>query len=139
MIDVIDALWLVADTSVIFVRSVCDNASTSPSQLGIFSFQLLHDSLCLFHLLYQPFKENKRGSQSIQIGQQNNYYGMDYQNTKALCLDLIKNELDIYKDEAEKIARERDEHFLATFFNQLHEEKFDDETIFNEFKNPDMQ
>lgn len=84
-------------------------------------------------------QENKRGSQSIQIGQQNNYYGMDYQNTKALCLDLIKNELDIYKDEAEKIARERDEHFLATFFNQLHEEKFDDETIFNEFKNPDMQ
>lgn len=46
-------------------------------------------------------QENKRGSQSIQIGQQNNYYAMDYQNTKALCLDLIKNELDIYKDEAE--------------------------------------
>lgn len=68
-------------------------------------------------------QENKRGSQSIQIGQQNNYYGMDYQNTKALCLDLIKNELNIYKDEAEKIARERDEHFLTTFFNQLHEEK----------------
>ena len=36
-------------------------------------------------------QENKRGSQSIQIGQQNNYYGMDYQNTKALCLVLCQD------------------------------------------------
>ena len=50
----------------------------------------------MIQMTTQPIElsqENKRGSQSIQIGQQNNYYGMDYQNTKALCLDLIKNEL----------------------------------------------
>lgn len=84
-------------------------------------------------------QENKRGSQSIQIAQQNNYYGMDYKDTQALCLNLIKDELKLYKEEAEKIAKERDEHFLATFFQKLHDEKIDDQTIFREFKNPDMQ
>lgn len=28
-------------------------------------------------------QDNKRGSQNTQIAQQNNYFGMDYQNTKA--------------------------------------------------------
>lgn len=84
-------------------------------------------------------QENKRGSQSTQIAQQNNYYGMDYQNTKSLCLDLIKDELTIYRNEAEKIAKERDEQLLNLFFERLHNEKLEDATVSQEFKNPDMQ
>ena len=84
-------------------------------------------------------QDNKRGSQSTQIAEQNNYYGMDYQNTRALCLDLIKDELDTYKNEAETIARERDEKLLKTFFERLYNEKLSDENVCEEFKNPDMQ
>ena len=32
---------------------------------------------------FEIIQENKLGSQSTQIAQQNNYYGMDYQNTKS--------------------------------------------------------
>lgn len=88
---------------------------------------------------FEITQENKLGSQSTQIAQQNNYYGMDYQNTKALCHDLIKSELAIYKEEAEKTAKERDEKFLSTFFEQLHNAKIDDNVMCEEFKNPDMQ
>ena len=50
---------------------------------------------------FEMKQENKLGSQSTQIAQQNNYYGMDYQNTKSLCQDLIRNELEKYKADAE--------------------------------------
>ncbi len=84
-------------------------------------------------------QENKRGSNNTQIAQQYNYYGMDYQNTRALCLDLIKTELDIYKKEAEKVAKERYEHFSSIFFEQLNNERISDQTMCKEFENPDMQ
>ena len=45
---------------------------------------------------FEMKQENKLGSQSTQIALQNNYYGMDYQNTKSLCQDLIRNELEKY-------------------------------------------
>lgn len=84
-------------------------------------------------------QDNKRDSQGTQIAQQNNYFGMDYQNTKALCSDLIKTELDAYREEAAKTAIERDERLLKTFFERLHNEKLSDEKVCEEFKNPDMQ
>lgn len=84
-------------------------------------------------------QENKLGSKSTQIAQQNNYYGMDYQNTKALCLDLIKNELAIYKEEAEQTVRERYEKFSSTFLEKLNNENITDQKMCEEFKNPDMQ
>lgn len=84
-------------------------------------------------------QDNKLGSQNTQIAEQNNFYGLDYINTKEVCLDLIKNELDIYRNEAEAIAIERDERLLKTFFERLQEEKLSDERVCEEFKNPDMQ
>lgn len=50
-------------------------------------------------------QENKRGSQSIQIAQQNNYYGMDYKEIQELCHNLLKDELKLYKEEAEKLLK----------------------------------
>lgn len=88
---------------------------------------------------FEIIQENKLGSQSTQIAQQNNYYGMDYQNTKSLCQDLIKNELEKYKSDAEQLAKERNEKFLSTLFEKLHKEKIDDNSMCEEFKNPDMQ
>lgn len=88
---------------------------------------------------FEIIQENKLGSQSTQIAQQNNYYGMDYQNTKSLCQDLIRSELEKYKSDAEQLAKERDEKFLSTLFEKLHREKIDDNSMCEEFKNPDMQ
>ena len=76
---------------------------------------------------------------STQIALQNNYYGMDYQNTKSLCQDLIRNELEKYKADAEQLAKERDEKFLSTLFEKLHRENIDDNSMCKEFRNPDMQ
>lgn len=85
---------------------------------------------------FEIIQENKLGSQSTQIAQQNNYYGMDYQNTKSLCQDLIRSELEKYKSDAEQLAKERDEKFLSTLFEKLHREKIDDNSMCEEFKNP---
>ena len=88
---------------------------------------------------FEMKQENKLGSQSTQIALQNNYYGMDYQNTKSLCQDLIRNELEKYKSDAEQLAKERDEKFLSTLFEKLHRENIDDNSMCKEFRNPDMQ
>lgn len=84
-------------------------------------------------------QENKKGANGTQIVQQNNYYGMTYSETKALCMDLIKSELDIYKGEAEITAKQRDEQLLLSVLSELEREKLDDKTVCEEFKNPDMQ
>ncbi len=84
-------------------------------------------------------QENKHGSDSPQIGIQNNYYGMNYENTKALCMDLINSELNIYKNEAEQTALIRDNKLLENFFERLHNENMTDSSVLKEFKNPDMQ
>lgn len=88
---------------------------------------------------FEMKQENKLGSKSTQIALQNNYYGMDYQNTKSLCQDLIRNELEKYKADAEQLAKERDEKFLSTLFEKLHRENIDDNSMCKEFRNPDMQ
>ena len=75
-----------------------------------------------FWMEKQPMEivqENKKGANGTQIAQQNNYYGMTYSETKALCLDLIKSELDIYKGEAEITAKQRDEQLLLSVRSEL--------------------
>ena len=76
---------------------------------------------------FEIIQENKLGSQSTQIAQQNNYYGMDYQNTKSLCQDLIKNELEKYKSDAEQLAKERNLKILIcnTLFSKRRKHIFD--------------
>lgn len=43
---------------------------------------------------------NSFGGTGTQIANQNNYYGMSYSETKNLCLDLIKVELDNYSQQS---------------------------------------
>lgn len=87
----------------------------------------------------QMIQENKHSSNATQIGQQTNNYGLDYINTKTLCTDLIKNELEIYRKEAEITAQKRELELLNKLFELLHTEKIDDDSVCEEFKNPDMQ
>lgn len=84
-------------------------------------------------------QEVKRGADATQIGVQSNSYGLTYRDTKELCTDLIKAELNIYKNEAEEIAKQRDANLLQNFLEKLSIEKIEDKTIAEEFKNPDMQ
>lgn len=79
------------------------------------------------------------GSNNTQILQQNNQYGLSYNDTKALCFDLIRAELSIYKDEALKIALERDERLLSSIVDKLAKEQISNDTVLEEFKNPDLQ
>ena len=84
-------------------------------------------------------QEVKRGADATQIGVQNNTYGLTYRDTKELCTDLIKAELNIYKNDAEEIAKQRDANLLQNFLEKLSHQKIEDKTITEEFKNPDMQ
>lgn len=84
-------------------------------------------------------QSNSLGGKGIQIKEQNNYYGMSYRDTKELCLDLIQDELNLYKQEAEEEAKKRNEDLLNSFIQKLEKEKLDDATVGEEFKNPDMQ
>lgn len=78
-------------------------------------------------------------SHNTQIIEQNNYHGLGYEETKALCQDLIKAELDIYKDESLKIARKRHKSLMNNILERLEREKMNDQFILEEFKNPDLQ
>ena len=84
-------------------------------------------------------QNNKHVSNATQIGLQTNNYGLDYINTKTLCTDLIKSELEIYRKEAEITAQKREIELLNKLFELLHTEKIADDTVCEEFKNPDMQ
>lgn len=90
-------------------------------------------------IIIEQVQDVRRGADATQIGTQNNIYGLSYRDAKELCSDLIKSELDIYKIEAEEIAKQRDENLLANFFERLSNERIEDKEIVEEFKNPDMQ
>lgn len=82
---------------------------------------------------------NSLGGTGTQIANQNNYYGMSYSETKNLCLDLIKVELDNYKETAAYEAKIRNEELLNSFIKKMQEEKIDKDIVGEVFKNPDMQ
>ncbi len=90
-------------------------------------------------IIIEQRQEIKRGADATQIGTQNNTYGLSYRDTKELCTDLIKAELNIYKQEAEEVAKLRDTNLLQNFLERLSKEKIEDKEIAEEFKNPDMQ
>lgn len=83
--------------------------------------------------------EAKMGGKATQIATQNNYYGMSYSETRQLCVDLIHSELVQYKEEAKALAEERSRKLEETFLKKLADEKISDESVGEEFKNPDMQ
>ena len=88
---------------------------------------------------YTLSQTNSIGGKGTQIATQNNYYGMSYSDTKTLCLDLIKVELDNYKETAALEAKRRNDELLNSFIKKIQEEQIDKDTVGKEFKNPDMQ
>ena len=62
------------------------------------------------------------GSTNVQILEQNNRYGLSYNDVTSLCKDLIQFELSSYKNEALKIASEREEKLRNSILlhNYLH-------------------
>lgn len=84
-------------------------------------------------------QSNSIGVKGVQIGKQINYCGMGYKDTKELCLDLIREQLNIYKNEAALEAEKRNKDLLNAFIRKISQEKIDGETLGKAFKNPDMQ
>lgn len=68
-----------------------------------------------------------------------NNYGMSYTETKALCMDLIKQEIAKLSIEAAEEAKNREERLNNKLFDLLEEIKVKDSEALNELKNPDMQ
>jgi len=65
--------------------------------------------------------------------------GMTYSDTKELCLDLIKNELDLYKSEAAELANKRNNEFLNAFIELLDSKKMDSGKVKECMIDPSMQ
>lgn len=84
-------------------------------------------------------QSNSLGSKGVQIGTQINNYGMGYKDTKDLCLDLIKEQLNIYKKEAALEAEKRNTDLLNAFLRKISREEIDSSTLGEVFKTPDMQ
>ena len=78
--------------------------------------------------------EQKSGKDSTNIQIQEFNAGLSYKDVKELCLDLITDKLDSYKEEASIEAKKREEKLRTDFIDELEKNKID----LNEFKNPSM-
>lgn len=78
-------------------------------------------------------QKSGRDSTNIQIKEFN--AGLSYKDVKELCLDLIGDKLDAYKEEASTEAKKREEKLRTDFIDELQKNKIN----LNEFKNPSMQ
>lgn len=65
--------------------------------------------------------------------------GLGYDNTKALCLDIVRDELEKYKAEALVEARKRNDELFEKVIEKLDNQRMTDEQALTEFKNPAMQ
>jgi hypothetical protein len=79
--------------------------------------------------------EQKSGKDSTNIQIKEFNAGLSYKDVKELCLDLITDKLDSYKEEASIEAKKREEKLRTDFIDELEKNKID----LNEFKNPSMQ
>jgi len=79
--------------------------------------------------------EQKSGKDSTNIQIKEFNAGLSYKDVKDLCLDLITDKLDSYKEEASVEAKKREEKLRNDFINQLEKENIK----LDEFKNPSMQ
>lgn len=66
-------------------------------------------------------------------------HGLSYADTKALCLDVVYDELCKYKAEAKIEAEKRNEELFDCVISKLSELSMTDEQALTEFKNPAMQ
>lgn len=65
--------------------------------------------------------------------------GMGYDNTKALCLDVVSDELNKYKAEAYEEAKRRDSDLFEKVVAELSKRNMTDEQALSEFREPSMQ
>lgn len=79
--------------------------------------------------------EQKSGKDSTNIQIKEFNAGLSYKDVKELCLDLITDKLDSYKEESSIEAKKREEKLRNDFIDELEKNKID----LNEFKNPSMQ
>lgn len=79
--------------------------------------------------------EQKSGKESINIQIEEVNAGLSYKDIKELCLDLIADKLESYKEEASIEAKKREEKLRTDFIDELRKNKIN----LNEFKNPSMQ
>lgn len=67
------------------------------------------------------------------------YQGLGYSDTKALCLDVVRDELNKYKATALIEAEKRNDELFEQVMLRLSELKMSDEQALAEFQNPSMQ
>ncbi len=65
--------------------------------------------------------------------------GLNYTDTKSICMDIVKEELAKYHNEASIEAKKRNEELFEKVISKLQENKMTDADALNEFKNPAMQ
>lgn len=68
-----------------------------------------------------------------------NQYGLGYSDTKALCLDIVRDELSKYRAEALAEAQKRNEKLFESIIQKLEGKKMNDAQALAEFRNPAMQ
>lgn len=88
--------------------------------------------------------ENSDKNQGMMVGANYgsmamNQYGLGYSDTKALCFDIVRDELSKYRAEASSEAEKRNEALFERVMQELGEKKMSDAQALAEFKNPAMQ
>ncbi|WP_301009841.1 LPO_1073/Vpar_1526 family protein [Anaerotignum lactatifermentans] len=68
-----------------------------------------------------------------------NQYGLGYSDTKALCLDIVHDEIAKYRAEALIEAQRRSEELFESIVRKLDDKKMTDAQALAEFRNPAMQ
>lgn len=87
--------------------------------------------------------ENYGNNQGVEVGVNHGsmimQYGLGYSDTKALCYDIVRDELTKYHAEALVEAQKRNDELFEKVVQKLDEKKMNDSQALIEFKNPVMQ
>lgn len=88
--------------------------------------------------------ENKGENQGMIAGANygsmtQNQYGLGYSDTKALCLDIVRDELSKYRAEALIEAQKRNDELFENLVRKLDDKQMSDAQALAEFRNPAMQ
>ena len=87
--------------------------------------------------------ENNGNNQGVEVGVNHGsmimQYGLGYSDTKALCNDIVREELAKYHAEASVEAQKRAEELFDRVVQKLNEKKMNDTQALAEFRNPAMQ
>lgn len=68
-----------------------------------------------------------------------NQYGLGYSDTKALCLDIVQDELSKYRAEALIEAQKRNDELFQNLVRKLDDKQMSDAQALAEFRKPAMQ